>query len=69
MHATKIIKSLSNFAKASCPQRLIPAEHKIFETPDNVCIVRTDLKVDEYLTGRLLEKIREVNTVCEAMQG
>jgi hypothetical protein len=68
IHATKIIKRLSDFAKVSCPKRSIPAEHKIFETPDAVRIVRTDLKVDEYLAGKLFDKIREVNAVCEAMQ-
>lgn len=68
IHATKIIRGLADFAKASCGQRIMPAEHKIFETPDAVRIVRTDLKVDEYLTNKLLDKIREVNAVCEVMQ-
>src|SRR5574343_1296024 len=44
-HIQKIIKGLADFAKASCPKRIVPAEHKIFENPENVKIVRTDLKV------------------------
>lgn len=65
---TPIIKGLSDFARQHCPARKIPQEHKIFETPDRVRIVRTDLKVDEYLTGKLLAKIDEVNRVVEALQ-
>jgi len=67
-HIQKIIKGLANFAKASCPERYLPAEHKIFETPETIHIKRTDLKVDEYLTGKLLEKIDEVNAVCGVLQ-
>lgn len=67
-HIHKIIKGLEGFAKVICPERKIPAEHKIFETPDKIEIVRTDLKIDEYLTGKLLEKISEVNSVCEVLQ-
>ncbi len=63
-----IIKGLSDFAKSVCPDRRIPQEHKIFETPDDIHIVRTDLKVDEYLTNKLLNKISEVNKVVEALQ-
>ncbi len=63
-----IIKRLADFARAACPIRNIPQEHRIFETPDEVRIIRTDLKVDEYLTSRLLDKIAEVNRVVEALQ-
>lgn len=64
----KIIKGLADFAKASCKDRLVPSEHKIFDMPDDVHIIRTDLKVDEYLTGKLLSKIEEVNRIVEAVQ-
>lgn len=67
-HVTKIIKGLADYTKTSCLKRSIPAEHKIFEMPDAVRIVRTDLNVDKYLTEKLLNKVREVNAVCEAMQ-
>lgn len=63
-----IIKGLADFARSVCPQRLIPQEHRIFETPDAVRIVRTDLKIDEYLTNKLLKKIDEVNQVVEVLQ-
>jgi hypothetical protein len=67
-HIQKIIKGLADFAKESCPERRIPAEHKIFETSEKINIIRTDLKVDEYLTNCLLKKIDEVNAVCEVLQ-
>lgn len=63
-----IIKGLSNFAKSVCNERKIPQEHKIFETPDNVQIIRTDLKVDEYLTSQLVAKMDEVNRVCGVLR-
>lgn len=63
-----IIRGLSEFARISCPSRDIPQEHRVFDAPDSIRIVRTDLKVDEYLTGRLLAKVSEVNRVVEALQ-
>lgn len=63
-----IIKGLSDFAKSVCKDRKIPQEHKIFETPDNVQIIRTDLKVDEYLASQLVAKMDEVNRVCEVLR-
>lgn len=66
-HVSKIIRGLSKFAQEACPDRRIPQLHKCFDTPDNISIVRTDLMVDEFLTNRILEKIREVNSVCEAL--
>lgn len=63
-----IIKGLADFAKKAYRGRLIPQEHKMFDTPEAVRIVRTDLKVDEYLAGQLIDKIDEVNAVCEALQ-
>ncbi|TRZ48858.1 MAG: hypothetical protein D4S01_09680 [Dehalococcoidia bacterium] len=63
-----IIRGLANFAKSECKERKIPMEHKIFETPNDVQIVRTDLKVDEYLANKLMTKIDEVNRVCEMLQ-
>lgn len=63
----KIIKWLSDFAKRHCKRRRIPQEHKLFESPDDIRIVRTDLKVDEYLTNKLLNKINEVNDVVKVL--
>lgn len=63
-----ILRGLSRVAKDACKERRIPAEHKIFETPDAVRIVRTDLKIDEVLTNILLEKMHEVNHICEVLR-
>jgi hypothetical protein len=63
-----IIKGLADFARSECKDRKIPQEHKIFETPDKIEIVRTDLKVDEYLTSQLVAKMDEVNQVCEVLK-
>jgi len=63
-----ILRGLAQVAKSACKERRIPAEHKIFETPDAVRIVRTDLKIDEVLTNILLEKMREVNHICEVLR-
>lgn len=64
----KIIRGLVDYAKSACIERLVPSEHKIFEMPEEVHIIRTNLKVDEYLAGKLLTKISEVNQVVEALQ-
>ncbi len=66
---TPIIRGLSRFASLHCRERHIPQEHRIFDFPDSIRIVRTDLKVDEYLTNKLLEKIAEVNKVVEVLHG
>lgn len=63
-----VIKGLAEFAAAHCRSRSIPQEHRLFAHPEAVHIVRTDLKVDDYLTDRLLGKVAEVNQVCEALQ-
>jgi len=64
-----IIKGLSNFAKACYKKRNIPQEHKIFEFPDDIRILKTDLKVDGYLTNKLVKKIDEVNSVVRILKG
>ena len=63
-----ILKQLSAYAKEHCKERKIPQEFKIFETPENVEIIRTDLKIDEYLAGKLVTKMIEVNQTVEALQ-
>ena len=63
-----ILKQLSAYAKEHCKERKIPQEFKIFETPNKVQIIRTDLKIDEYLTGKLVSKMIEVNKIVEALQ-
>lgn len=62
-----IIRGLSAFAQEACPARRIMRECDLFERPDNLRIVRTDLKVDEHLAGQLLAKVKEVNAVCRAI--
>ncbi len=63
-----IIKGLSRFARECCAERRIPQEWRMFDSPDDIQIVRTDLKVDEYLTGELVKKINEANRVVEMLQ-
>jgi hypothetical protein len=63
-----VIRGLAQVAKDACKERKIPAEHTLFETPDAVRIVRTDLKVDIYLTSVLLNKMAEVNHICEVLR-
>lgn len=63
-----ILKQLTAYAKEHCKERTIPQEFKIFETPKNVKIVRTDLKIDEYLAGKLVSKMKEVNQIVEVLQ-
>lgn len=63
-----ILKQLAAYAKEHCKERKIPQEFKIFETPGSVEIIRTDLKIDEYLTGKLVTKMKEVNQIVEVLQ-
>lgn len=63
-----ILKKLTSYAKEHCKERKIPQEFKIFETPYHVNIIRTDLKIDEYLTGKLVTKMKEVNEIVEVLQ-
>lgn len=63
-----ILKQLTAYAKEHCKERKIPQEFKIFETPEKVQIIRTDLKIDEYLTGKLVSKMEEVNHIVEVLQ-
>lgn len=63
-----IIRGLAQFAQGICPERYIPQEYMLFDKPDRIHIIRTDLKVDEYLTNKLLAKIKEVNAVVEVLQ-
>ena len=56
-----IIKGLAEFAAQCLPEREMPTVGRIFDRPDDVKIVRTDLKVDEYLAGLVKAKVMEVN--------
>lgn len=66
--AVPIIRGLSEFAQSVCPERAVPLERDIYDTPDSLKIVRTDLKVDETLTRFILEKMAEVNHICEVLR-
>ncbi|MFZ5986375.1 MAG: hypothetical protein ACOYWZ_04505 [Bacillota bacterium] len=63
-----ILKKLSEFAQQCYKDRKIPRIIDIFNNPDNIIIFRTTLKVDEYLTNELLEKISEVNTLIKELK-
>lgn len=66
-HISKIIQGLAKFAQSVCPSRKIPQIHRCFDSPDNIDIIRTDLKIDEFLVNKILEKIDEVNMVTKAL--
>lgn len=63
-----ILRGLTAFARSACPARKVPQEHKIFEAPEAVGIIRTDLKIDEYLTDQLVGKMNEVNRTVEVLR-
>lgn len=66
--APAIIDRLSRFAQAACPLRRIPTPARLFDRTAHR-IVRTDLKVDEYLTGRLLALVELTNGIAAAFHG
>lgn len=47
-----IINKLARFAQSSCPQRKVPQPHAAFRNPKGR-IVKTNLKVDDYLVDHL----------------
>ncbi len=58
-----IIKRLAAFAQASCPDRAVPSSAQLFKKPP-ARIVRTDLAVDTFLVGQLLDRIRLTNAIA-----
>jgi len=58
-----IIKRLSAFAQEACPQRSIPTPARLFERRQHR-IVKTELRVDEHLVGRLLTLADLTNTIA-----
>ena len=62
-----ILLRLSAFASAVCPSRRVPSPGALFSRPSHR-IVRTDLRIDEFLVGRLAELIALSNGVHEAFR-
>lgn len=60
-----IIKRLAKFAQESVPERAIPTPARLFSSPPRR-IVRTDLAVDTWLVGELLERVALTNAIAEA---
>ncbi len=61
--AKAIIARLASFAAEACPQRSIPTASRLFAS-DAHRIVRTDLRVDEYLVNRLLDLARLTDAIA-----
>jgi len=61
----KIIRKLSQFAQSRCPKQVIPLKHTIFNKPI-LKIIKTDLKVDDYLVWEIEERVNLTNNILEA---
>ncbi len=62
---SSIIKCLSNYVQNKYPKRKIPSKASIFNNR-NIRIVKTDLKVDDFLVSELLDRINLTNNILEA---
>jgi hypothetical protein len=61
-----IIARLSAFAASVCKTRRIPSPSSLFASAGAPTIYKTDLKVDEFLTKRLLELVELTNGIARA---
>lgn len=66
--APALVRRLSAFAQRVCPQRSIPTAGRLFDRQRHR-IVRTSLRVDEYLVGELLAAVRLHDGVLAALHG
>jgi hypothetical protein len=64
----KIITELSKFAKNSCPQRNIPSQASIFSKRSHK-IIKTDLKIDEYIVSERLKLVSLTNKIAGEFYG
>jgi hypothetical protein len=66
-----IVRRLAGIAQDAVPERSIPGISSIFRHRDRrpIRIVRTDLKIDEYLVGELLHRIEITNAIAGAAGG
>ena len=65
---TPVLRKLAAFARAHCPQRHVPQPHIFFRKPERVQIVKTNLGIDDYLVGQLLDLAQLTNNYLEAMR-
>lgn len=63
-----IIQKLNKFAREHCKQRKMPTKNNLFNNC-NVEIIKTDLKVDDYLYGELLGLINLTNDISTHLYG
>jgi len=63
-----IVQKLSRFARFRCKQRCVPQPYAIFRKPRGLKIVKTNLKVDDYLVGQLLNIINLTNDYLRSMR-
>lgn len=63
-----IVKRLASVAQAAVPERQIPAVGSLWRKPP-VRIVRTDLKVDDFLVNQITERMALTNAISDAAVG
>lgn len=59
-----ILRRLTAVAQRACPERSIPTASRLYERPPRR-IVHTDLAVDRFLVGQLLERVELTNAIAE----
>ena len=62
-----IVRKLSKFADSWCPNRYIPKPYIAFRKPRGLRIVKTDLPVDDYLTGEVVKLMQLTNDYLWSM--
>lgn len=62
-----VVRKLAKFAQEWCPERYIPQPYVAFRHPKNIQIVKTNLKVDDYLTDRVVSLMRLTNDYLRSM--
>lgn len=63
-----VLRKLIQFARSHCKQRRVPQMHIAFKRPRSIQIVKTNLKIDDYLVEQLLSRMQLVNNYLEAMR-
>ena len=64
--AHAIVARLAAFAQERCPARRIPQASRVFDAPG--VVVRTDLRVDDHLVGRLVALVDLASGIGAAFQ-
>jgi len=60
-----ILGRLSRFAQRACPERCVPTASQLFKQPPST-IVATDLAVDRFLVGQLVDRMTLTNWIASA---